>query len=107
MRVAWLCEEMGVPYKTEPVSIFEPSPAFLAANPLRTVPVIRDGDACVIESVAIMLYIMGKYGPTSLALNVISAALSRREIGQPTLASCAALSNAAGSAPGILAVTSR
>jgi len=68
MRVLWLCEEMGVPYETAPASFFNPSEEFSAANPLRTIPALVDGEVVMIESIAIMLYIMGKHGPTDLAL---------------------------------------
>jgi glutathione S-transferase/3-isopropylmalate dehydratase len=67
-RVVWLCEEMGVPYRIEPASVFEPSAAFVKANPLRSAPAAIDGDTCMTESIAIMLYIMGRHGPTDLAL---------------------------------------
>ena len=67
-RVLWLCEEMEVPYQTESASPQSPSPAFLEANPLGTLPAVIDGDVRMTESIAIMLYIMGKYGPTKLAL---------------------------------------
>jgi hypothetical protein len=51
-------------------------------------------------------YALDARSPASLAVIVISA-LSRREMGHPALASCAAFSNAAAFAPGIFAVTSR
>jgi glutathione S-transferase len=35
-------------------------------NPLRTVPAMVDGDVRMIESVAMMIYIMAKHGPTDL-----------------------------------------
>lgn len=66
VRVIWLCEEMGVPYETQTESFMSPSPDFLDANPLRSFPAMRDGEVCMIESVAMMMYIMGKYGPTDL-----------------------------------------
>lgn len=66
LRVLWLCEEMGVPYETAEASFMKPSDEFLAVNPLRTVPVMQDGDVTMIESVAMMIYIMTKYGPTDL-----------------------------------------
>jgi glutathione S-transferase/3-isopropylmalate dehydratase len=66
LRVLWLCEEMGVPYETAEASFFKPSDEFKAVNPLRTVPALVDGDVRMIESVAIMIYIMAKYGPTDL-----------------------------------------
>ena len=58
----------GRAYRLEPASIREPSRAFLEANPLCTVPTAIDGTACLTESIAIMQYIMGRYGPTELAL---------------------------------------
>ena len=66
LRVLWLCEEMGVPYETAEASFFKPSDEFKAVNPLRTVPAMIDGDVRMIESVAMMIYIMSKYGPTDL-----------------------------------------
>jgi glutathione S-transferase len=67
-RILWLCEEMGVPYKTVPVSFRDPDPDFLAVNPLRSLPAMTDGDARMTESIAIMIYVMDKYGPTPLAV---------------------------------------
>lgn len=66
LRVLWLCEEMGVPYETAEASFLKPSDEFKAVNPLRTVPAMVDGDVRMIESVAMMIYIMAKYGPTDL-----------------------------------------
>lgn len=66
LRVLWLCEEMGVPYETAEASFFKPSDEFKSVNPLRTVPAMVDGDTRMIESVAMMIYIMAKYGPTDL-----------------------------------------
>jgi glutathione S-transferase len=66
-RIVWLCEEMGVPYEIVPVNFTDPSPEFVALNPLRSLPVLQDGDTTMIESIAIMLYIIGKHGPTPLA----------------------------------------
>lgn len=70
LRIVWLCEEMRVPYETVAVNFRDPSPDFLAVNPLRSLPVMQDGEVNMIESVAMMLYIMAKYGPTTLALKV-------------------------------------
>jgi glutathione S-transferase len=57
---------MGVPYETAEASFFKPSDEFTAVNPLRTVPAMRDGDVSMIDSVAMMIYIMAKHGPTDL-----------------------------------------
>jgi glutathione S-transferase len=69
LRVVWLCEEMGVPYQLEVEKFGAPSAAVLAVNPLGAFPALVDGDVTMIESIAIMMYIMGKYGPTDLALS--------------------------------------
>jgi glutathione S-transferase len=66
LRVLWLCEEMGVPYETAEASFFKPSDEFKTINPLRTVPAMTDGNVTMIESVAMMIYIMAKHGPTEL-----------------------------------------
>jgi glutathione S-transferase len=67
-RILWLCEEMGVPYRAELADLRNPSPAFVAANPLASLPAMQDGDVTMTESIAIMLYVMETYGPTPLAL---------------------------------------
>ena len=67
LRIVWLCEEMGVPYESAAVNFRDPSPEFLAVNPLKSLPVLQDGEVSMIESVAMMLYIVAKYGPTDLA----------------------------------------
>jgi glutathione S-transferase len=66
LRLMWLCEEMGLPYAVKAHS-FPVGPDYLALNPLGTVPLLEDDGGVVInESVAIMLYIVQRYGPTSL-----------------------------------------
>jgi glutathione S-transferase len=66
VRVGWVCEEMGLPYAFSPVN-YPPSPEYLAQHPLGTVPFLEDGDVKLHESVAIMLYLAQRYGPTPLA----------------------------------------
>jgi glutathione S-transferase len=66
LRVMWQCEEMGLPYKFEPVT-FPPSEAYRALNPLGSVPFLEDeGGVAINESVAMTLYLAQKYGPTPL-----------------------------------------
>ncbi len=65
VRLFWQCEEMGLPYETRAVT-FPPSAEYRALNPLGSVPFLQDGDVAINESVAIMLYLAGKYGPTPL-----------------------------------------
>jgi glutathione S-transferase len=69
-RVVWLLEEMGLPYRLRPVDMLagvENDPEFLAINPSGFIPAIQDGDAIMVESIAIMEYLMARYGPTPLA----------------------------------------
>lgn len=65
VRLFWQCEEMGLPYETKAVT-FPPSADYRALNPIGNVPFLQDGDVAINESVAIMLYLAGKYGPTPL-----------------------------------------
>ncbi|MET3667930.1 glutathione S-transferase family protein [Caulobacter sp. 1776] len=69
-RVVWLLEEMGLPYRLRPVDMLagvENDPEFLAINPAGFIPAIQDGDDIMVESIAIMEYLMARYGPTPLA----------------------------------------
>jgi glutathione S-transferase len=63
LRVAWLCEEMGLPYAVMPVG-FPPDNGYRALNPFGTVPCLQDGPVSMAESIAMMLYVAQKYGPT-------------------------------------------
>jgi glutathione S-transferase len=66
LRVAWQCEEMGLSYRLESVS-FPPSDEYRALHPLANVPFLQDdGGIAIHESVAIMLYLAHRYGPTPL-----------------------------------------
>jgi glutathione S-transferase len=69
-RVVWLLEEMGVPYRLRPVDLMagvEKDTEFLAINPAGFIPAIQDGEVTMVESIAIMEYLMARYGPTPLA----------------------------------------
>lgn len=69
-RVIWLLEEMGLAYRLRSVDLLagvEKDAEFLALNPGGFIPAIRDGDVTIVESIAIMEYLMARYGPTSLA----------------------------------------
>lgn len=66
LRVIWQCEEMGLPYQVETVT-YPPSEAYRALHPLGSVPFLEDeGGVAINESVAMMLYLAHKYGPTPL-----------------------------------------
>jgi glutathione S-transferase len=69
-RVVWLLEEMGLAYRLRPVDLLagvENDPEFRAINPGGFIPAIQDGDVTMVESIAIMEYLMARYGPTPLA----------------------------------------
>lgn len=69
VRVVWLAEEMGLPYEAIAIQFgAPPTPEFSAASPLAQLPAIEDGDVRMIESVAIMQYLLAKHGPTPLAV---------------------------------------
>jgi len=77
LRVIWQCEEMGLPYQVEKVS-FPPSETYLALHPLGTVPFLEDeGGVAMSESVAMMLYLAQRYGPTPLLPGKDDPALAR------------------------------
>jgi glutathione S-transferase len=66
VRVFWLCEEMGLPYRVEVVS-YPPSAEYLSKHPLGSVPFLEDeGGVAINESVAMLLYVATRYGPTPL-----------------------------------------
>jgi glutathione S-transferase len=70
LRVVWLLEEMGLPYTLRPVDLFKGAqndPEFMAVNPGGFIPAMTDSDVTMVESIAIMEYLMGRYGPTPLA----------------------------------------
>lgn len=69
-RVVWLLEEMGLPYRLRRVDLLagvENDPEYLAINPAGFIPALRDGEATMVESIAIMEYLLARYGPTPLA----------------------------------------
>ncbi len=65
LRVIWLLEELGLPYEVEKVEFNKAnlnSPEYLAVHPLGKVPAIDDGEVHMIESGAIVQYILERYG---------------------------------------------
>jgi glutathione S-transferase len=65
LRPIWLCEEMGLSYKVEPVT-FPPSAEYRARYGLGKLPFLEDDDVAMGESVAMLFYLAEKYGPTPL-----------------------------------------
>jgi len=76
LRVVWLCEEMGLPYAVERVA-FPPDDAYRQLNPMGSVPFLEDEGVAINESVAMMLYIAQKYGPTPLMPSPVDSRFAR------------------------------
>ncbi len=65
-RVAWMCEEMSLPYRVETVPYPVPD-EYRAKHPVGSVPFLEDdGGIAIGESVAMLLYLAHRYGPTPL-----------------------------------------
>ncbi len=76
-RVVWLLEEMGLPYRLRDVDLLagvETDAEFLAINPAGFIPALVDGDVVMVESIAILEYLLARYGPTPLAPSARDAA---------------------------------
>lgn len=72
IRPRWVMEEMGLPYKLERPEFVHGrvgGEAFKAINPLQKIPAMRDGDMLMLESLAMMQYLTGRYGPTDLVVS--------------------------------------
>jgi glutathione S-transferase len=77
VRVFWLCEEMGLPYQVEAMPFPVPA-SYRALHPLATVPFLEDeGGVAMSESVAMLLYLAQRYGPTPLLPTEDAARLAR------------------------------
>lgn len=71
VRARWLMEEMNVPYDLKTYAYdgaFFASEEFRAINPMGKVPALYDGDELLVESVAIMQYVLHRFGPTPLVV---------------------------------------
>lgn len=72
LRVVWTLEEMGLDYELVSMD-FPPRatyPGYLDINPLGTVPTFVDGELTMTESSGICRYLVDKYGPTDLGVDV-------------------------------------
>lgn len=68
-KVFWLLDELGLDYDlilTGRGFGATDTPEFRAMNPFGKVPVLRDDEAVVWESNAVLRYLAGRYGPTEL-----------------------------------------
>ena len=66
-RVAWLLEELGVPYALEFIQgdILGSLLELEKYHEMRMTPIVKDGDTLIIESGAILEYLLAKYGKQS------------------------------------------
>lgn len=70
-RVIWLLEELGIPYRLRDVDLLkgaQSDPEFMAINPGGFIPALQDGDKVIVESVAILQYLLGRHGPSPLSV---------------------------------------
>ena len=67
VRVLWMIEEMGLDCAVVNAGFPPRDAEFAAANSTGTLPLLIDGDVRITESVAILQYLAGRYGPTDLA----------------------------------------
>ena len=68
--MVWLLEELGVPYETKPLEFSEASlrsPEYMALHPLGQVPVVYIDGRRMIESGAIVEYLLEQHGQGRLA----------------------------------------
>lgn len=71
-RPLWALEELGLKYELHLLP-FPPrvrEKAYLAINPLGTIPALRDGETFMTESAAIVQYLVTRHGPSDLAVAV-------------------------------------
>ena len=70
-RVLWLLEELGAPYRIVPVDIARPDgsggPDPANPHPLKQVPCLRDGEALIVESLAIWLHLSDAFPDAAMA----------------------------------------
>lgn len=65
VRVAWILEELGLDYELHSFALGDPAmraPEFRALHPMGRVPVLEDGDVKIMESGAIVEYLIARHG---------------------------------------------
>ena len=90
IRVVWMIEEMGLNCEVVNAGFPPKDPEFAAGNPTGTLPLLIDGEVRLTESIAILQYLAGRYGPTPLAVGAdepgFADYLQFLEVGEATLA---------------------
>lgn len=75
VRIVWLFEELGLPYELEKLKLGDPgmrSPEYLRVHPMGRVPALQDKDTTIVESGAIVQYVLARHGNGRLAPDVSS-----------------------------------
>lgn len=69
LRVIWALEELGIAYELHPVDLRRRmnDAEFIALNPSGFLPALRDGDVAMVDSIAMLEYILARYGKGRLA----------------------------------------
>ncbi|GHG81152.1 glutathione S-transferase family protein [Pseudodonghicola xiamenensis] len=65
VRIAWLLEELGLPYEIEKFQLGSPdmrSPDYRKIHPMGRVPALEDGDITLFESGAIVQWVLAVHG---------------------------------------------
>ena len=65
VRVAWLLEELALPYTLERFTLGDPemrSDSYRTVHPMGRVPVLEDGEVRLFESGAILEYMLARHG---------------------------------------------
>lgn len=65
VRAAWMLEELGLEYELISYALGDPAmrgPEFRAIHPMGRVPVLEDGDVRIMESGAILEYLITRHG---------------------------------------------
>ncbi len=68
-RVIWALEELGMEYQLRPVDLRNrmADTEFLALNPAGFLPAMRDGDVAMVDSIAMLEYLIARHGKGRLA----------------------------------------
>ena len=80
VRIVWLFEELSLPYDIERFKLGDPrmrAPEYLRVHPMGRVPALVDGDTTIVESGAIVEYVLAKYGNGRLVPAVSSPDFAR------------------------------
>ena len=68
-RVIWALEELGLEYRVRPVDLRTrmQDAEFIALNPAGFLPALHDGDVVMVDSIAMLEYLIARHGGAALA----------------------------------------